>query len=97
MTNDELAERMDALQLEFTETDEFLDWQNAAKTVGKAIEQGAKEVTLPTAFLAQTFDQFQPLDYLHLREVYNRLCDKHGLPEEKQPVPTPGQGTGETF
>jgi hypothetical protein len=83
-------EKMEALQAEFIETDEMADYLDFTEKVRDAVERGDSEVTVPTAFLARVIPSFQPLDFPHLREAYNALCDRHGLPEARQS----GKGKG---
>ncbi len=80
-------ERLDRLAEAFTETPEMAAYLDFIDTANEAIERGDKEATLPTAFLSRAIHEFQPMDYPHLRETWNRLCDEMGLPEEKKPVP----------
>lgn len=69
----EEARREEELTAEFLATDEVIDYFAFIDPVKEAIEQGAEQVTVDTRFLSRVIDDFQPLDFPHLREVHNRL------------------------
>jgi hypothetical protein len=97
MNNEDLEQKHTALETDFIETDEMADYYAFIGTVRNAVEEKAETVTVPLAFLSKAIDDFQPLNFPHLREVYNALCDKHGLPDQKRPVAQPREGSEDSF
>ncbi len=81
--SDDLEQRRRELNEAFLETDEMADYFAFVDAVDQRVVNGVSEVTVPAAFLARAKDEFQPMDFPHLRKVHNALCDKLGLPDEK--------------
>ncbi len=82
----------DLLYDEFLATPEAEAWDAFVEEGRKAIEKGAETVEMPTAFLALILPEFSsPLQFVALREVWNRLCDERGQPDLKKPVPEEGR------
>ena len=82
--SDDLEQRRQQLIEEFIDTEEMADYFAFVDAVKKRAVNGVKEITVPAAFLARAMHEFQPMDFPHLREVHNALCDKLGLPDEKE-------------
>jgi hypothetical protein len=85
----------DALAAAFQDTPEMTEYLNFLDTLDNALERGEQKAMLPTAFLSRVRNQFQPMDYQHLREAWNRVCDELDIPRQKVPLPTPEPRGGE--
>jgi len=80
----EEASREEKLDADFLATSEVIDYFAFVDPAKDAIEQGAGQVTLPTAFLSRVIHGLQPLDFPHLRDVYNRLRAERGMPPQRK-------------
>jgi hypothetical protein len=88
----------DDLYLTYLNTPEMQGWAEFQDLVEKAIEDGTAEVTLPTDFLALILPDVKhiPDKFEALRDVWNRVCDEQGRPEEKRlPRPALADDEGE--
>ena len=73
----------------FLATDEMGEFLSAQSAARNASERGEAEVTLPAALMHTILRAAQPMDFDHLRQAHNRICDELGKPEEKVPDPPP--------
>jgi hypothetical protein len=73
----------DKLAAAFIERQEVIDCHDLIDAVDDAVALGEDEAMMPVAFLARVIPDLDPLDYPHLRELWNQLCDEQGAPERK--------------
>ena len=57
--------------------------------IGKALENGDKEVSLPTEFLAKWIPETIRMEHREVIEAWNQSCDAAGFPDKKMPAPEP--------
>ena len=81
-------QQIEELHAKFQDTEEMLDWDDFVTRTKKvlATDPAAETVTVPAAFLRRAILDIgtSPLMFTACRDRFNQLCDKLGLPEEKQ-------------
>ena len=81
---------VDALVNAFTQSNEMEAWQDARDAAEAAVKQGAKTVEMPAALIHDVLRFSNPTDMPSYRDLWNRLCDEHGTPNQKIPTPEAG-------
>jgi len=79
-------DREDPVLEAFMATEEFEEWQDFGDAAAKIYEdKNLKTVEVPTAWLRRVLPQMRgtPLIFHAMADVWNRECDRLGMPERK--------------
>ena len=82
--------REDPVLNAFIATEEFEEWQDFGDDAGKIWEdENLEKVEVPTAWLRRVLPEIRssPLIFSAMVEVWNRECDRLGMPERKMKTP----------
>lgn len=83
-------DREDPVLNAFMATEEFEEWQDFGDAAAKIYENESLEtVEVPTAWLRRVLPEIRtdPMIFRAMIEVWNRECDRLGMPERKMKSP----------
>jgi hypothetical protein len=82
---------IDNLYLAFLSTTEMQDWTAFVEQARKGIASGKNKIEVPADFLKLVIEDIAstPLSLDAVVEVWNRVCDQEGMPQEKKNTPGP--------
>jgi len=90
-------DREDPVLNAFMATEEFEEWQDFGDDAGKIWEdENLEKVEVPTAWLRRVLPEIRsdPMIFRAMMEVWDRECDRLGMPERKM-MKTPPQAAEE--